>query len=75
MMRRRTKEWNEGLAQQLKDADFARDFIIASLDESISLKVTLKKVIRAHDAKRFARRVKDLALRPRKTSQSVSSTR
>jgi hypothetical protein len=46
-MARRTKDWNEGLAKDLKNPRFAREFLLASIDEDISLQHALGKVIRA----------------------------
>ena len=57
-MSRRTKDWNEGLAEQLKDTEFAREFILASLEEGLSLQDTLKKVILAYGLKEFSKKVK-----------------
>ena len=31
-MARRSKDWNEGLAQDLRDVEFAREFIMAGID-------------------------------------------
>lgn len=50
----RVKDWNESLSLRLKNPEFAREFIIASLDESISLKEVLAKVIRAYGVNEFA---------------------
>ena len=57
-MVRRSKNWNEGLAEDLKDRDFAKEFIMASLEEGISLQVTLGKVLRAYGVKEFAKLTK-----------------
>lgn len=56
-MARRTKGWNEGLARDLRDTAFAREFLIASLDEGIPLQAALGKVIRATGVKEFAARI------------------
>ena len=53
-MARRTRDWNEGLAKELRDPAFARGFLIAALDEGIPLQVALAKVIRAMGVKEFA---------------------
>jgi len=42
---RRSKDWNEGLAEDLQDATFARQFLAAAVDEGIPLKMALAKVI------------------------------
>src|SRR5690349_20787576 len=56
-MARRTRDWNVGLARQLRDAEFARAFLMASLDDGIPLQAALGKVIRAMGVKEFAARV------------------
>lgn len=53
-MARRSKDWNEGLAEDLQDADFARQFLAAAVEDGIPLKVALAKVIRARGVKEFA---------------------
>lgn len=57
-MPRRSKDWNEGLAQDLKDPEFTREFITASIDEGLSAQQALRKVILAYGLKEFAKRVK-----------------
>ena len=57
-MARRTKDWNVGLARQLRDPAFARAFLMASLDEGIPLQEALGKVIRAMGVKEFAARTR-----------------
>ncbi|MEO0457450.1 MAG: hypothetical protein AAF152_12850 [Cyanobacteria bacterium P01_A01_bin.114] len=52
----RVKDWNEALSLRLKDPEFAREFIMASLDEAISLKEVLAKVIRAYGVNEFAKK-------------------
>ena len=56
-MARRSKDWNHGLAQDLRDPEFARQFLMASLDEGIPLQAALGKVIRAMGVKEFAARI------------------
>jgi DNA-binding phage protein len=56
-MAKRSKEWNEGLAQDLRDPTFAREFLMAALDEGIPLLGALGKVIRAVGVKEFAARI------------------
>lgn len=53
-MARRSRDWNEGLARDLRDPKFAREFIIALLDEEFTLQQALGKVIRAYGIKEFA---------------------
>ena len=56
-MARRSRDWNVGLAQDLTNADFAREFLMASIDEGVSIQLALAKVIRAMGVKEFAARV------------------
>ncbi|MBN1567067.1 MAG: hypothetical protein JXA73_04425 [Acidobacteria bacterium] len=56
-MARRTKDWNEGLAKDLKNSQFAREFLLAAIDEGISLQLALGKVIRAIGVKEFAAKI------------------
>jgi DNA-binding phage protein len=55
-MARRTKDWNEGLASDLRDTKFAGEFIKAALDEGLSLQKVLGKVIRCYGIKEFAKK-------------------
>lgn len=58
-MPRRSVDWNEGLAKDLKDPKFARGFIMAALeDEALSPQVVLRKVVLIYGVKEFAKRVK-----------------
>lgn len=57
-MTRRSRDWNEGLSQDLRDLEFAREFILASLNEGLSLQAVLSKTIRAYGVKEFAKKVK-----------------
>ena len=36
-MARRSEDWNVGLAKDLRDAAFAREFLLASIDEGVDL--------------------------------------
>jgi len=49
-MARRSRDWNEGLAEDLQDAEFAREFLTAAVEDGVPLKVALGKVIRATGA-------------------------
>jgi DNA-binding phage protein len=55
---RRSRNWNRGLAEDLRDVDFARDFLVAALDEGVSVQRALGKVVRAMGIKEFAARVR-----------------
>ena len=56
-MARRTKDWNEGLANDLKNPEFAREFLLAAIEEGVSLQQALSKVIRAMGVKEFAEKI------------------
>lgn len=51
--RGRSKDWDEGLAGDLQDRDFAREFLLAAVEEDISIQASLGKVIRAYGLKEF----------------------
>jgi len=57
-MARRSRDWNEGLASDLKDPQFATKFILASIDEGMSIQAALGKVIRAIGVKEFSKKTK-----------------
>ena len=56
-MARRTKDWNEGLAKDLKNPEFARELLLATTEEGVSLQQALGKVIRSMGVKEFAEKV------------------
>ena len=56
-MTRRFKEWDQTLAKKLKNKEFAKEFILASVEEGISLQEILAKIIRLYGVKEFAEKV------------------
>jgi probable addiction module antidote protein len=56
-MARRTKDWNKGLAEDLRNREFAREFLMASIEEGIPLQHALGKVVRATGVKEFAAKI------------------
>jgi DNA-binding phage protein len=56
-MARRSRDWNEGLAQDLRDPEFAREFLLAAMDEGVPIHVAIGKVVRAMGVKEFAAKV------------------
>jgi DNA-binding phage protein len=54
MMSRRSKNWNEGLAKDLKNMEFAKEFIMSALNEGISLQLVLGKLVRAYGVKEYS---------------------
>ncbi len=57
-MTRRSKDWNEGLSADLKDPEFAREFILAAMEDGMPLKTVLARTIRAYGVKEFANAIK-----------------
>ena len=53
-MARRSKGWNSGLAEDLRDQAFAREFLLATIEEGVPIQAALAKVIRATGVKEFA---------------------
>ena len=53
-MARRSRDWNLGLAQDLRDPKFAQEFLQAAVEEGVDVQVALGKVIRAIGIKEFA---------------------
>ena len=56
-MARRTKDWNEGLAKDLQNPQFASEFLLAAVEEGVPLQQALGKVIRAMGVKEFAEKI------------------
>ncbi len=57
-MARRSRDWNRGLADDLRDPQFAREFLLAAVDDGTSLQRALGKVVRAMGVKEFATKVR-----------------
>jgi putative addiction module killer protein len=57
-MARRSEDWNIGLAKDLRDPEFAREFLLAAADEGVPVQAALGKVIRAMGVKEFATKVR-----------------
>lgn len=57
-MTKRSSDWNESLSDDLRDPEFAREFILASIEEGISLQVALGKVIRCYGVLEFSKLIK-----------------
>jgi probable addiction module antidote protein len=56
-MARRTKDWNKGLAEDLRSREFAREFLMAAIEEGLPLQHALSKVVRASGVKEFAAKI------------------
>lgn len=46
-MAKRITNWNIGLARDLQSKEFAREFLLAAIDEGVPIQAALAKVIRA----------------------------
>ncbi len=57
-MARRSRDWEVGLAEDLRDPAFAREFLMASIDEGVAIQVALARVVRAMGVKEFAAKVR-----------------
>lgn len=57
-MARRSRDWNVGLAEDLQNQEFAREFLLAAIEEGVPLQVALAKVVRAMGVKEFAAKVR-----------------
>jgi len=40
-MTKRSRDWNEGLAEDLQDPEFARQFLTAAVEDGVPLKLAL----------------------------------
>jgi DNA-binding phage protein len=57
-MARRSKDWEAGLAEDLRDRAFAREFLLAAVEDGVPLQLALAKVVRAMGVKEFAAQVR-----------------
>lgn len=57
-MARRSRDWEVGLAEDLRDPTFAREFLMASIDDGVAIQVALARVVRAMGVKEFAAKVR-----------------
>jgi DNA-binding phage protein len=55
---RRSVAWEEGLAEDFKDPEFITGFLIAAVEDGISLQFALGKVIRCLGVNEFSKKVK-----------------
>ena len=53
-MAKRSVDWNEGLAEDLRDPEFARDLLLAAVTDGVPVQQALAKVIRAIGVKEYA---------------------
>jgi DNA-binding phage protein len=52
------KPWNETLDRHLKDPKFAREYLLAAVEEGLDIQVALEDVIRAVGVNRYSQWVK-----------------
>lgn len=57
-MARGSKNWNQGLARDLRDPAFARRFLMAAVEDEVPFQQAIGKVIRAAGVKEFAAKVR-----------------
>jgi len=57
-MARRSRDWNAGLAEDLRDLEFAREFLLAAIEDGVPLQRALGKVIRAIGVKEFSSKIR-----------------
>jgi DNA-binding phage protein len=57
-MARRSEDWNAGLAHDLQDRKFAREFLLGAVEDGVPVQVALGKVVRAMGVKEFAAKVR-----------------
>ena len=55
-MARRSRDWNEGLARDLQDPAFVREFLLAAVEDGAPVQQALGKVIRAMGVKEYSER-------------------
>jgi DNA-binding phage protein len=54
----RSQDWNENLAKDLRDPEFAREFLLGLLEEGFSVQEALSKTIRAYGVNEFAKKAR-----------------
>lgn len=55
---RRSRDWEEGLSQDFKNPDFIKEFLLAAVEDGISLQTAIGKVIRCLGVNEFSKKVK-----------------
>lgn len=57
-MAKRSRDWNEGLARDLRKPEFAREFVLGLIAEGFTVQEALGRVIRGYGVKEFAAKAK-----------------
>ena len=50
----RSRDWNEGLSERLKDLNYASDFLLVLMRDGSSLQEALARIIRGYGVREFA---------------------
>ncbi len=50
----RSRDWNETLSTELRDLEFAREFLLGLIDDGDSLQVAIGRLIRSYGVKEYA---------------------
>ncbi len=53
MMTRRSRDWNEGLAKDLKNTKFTSEYILACINEGMTVQEVLDKIARTIGIREF----------------------
>ena len=56
-MPKRSVDWNVGLAEDLRDPEFAREFLLAAMEDGLPIQLALANVVRATGVKEFAEKI------------------
>lgn len=56
-MPKRSVDWNVGLAEDLRDPEFAREFLLAAMEDGLPIQLALGNIVRATGVKEFAAKV------------------
>jgi len=56
-MPKRTLDWNEDLAERLNNLEYAREFILACLDEGLSLQDAVAKFVRSYGVVEYSKKI------------------
>ena len=53
---RRSKDWEKGLAEDFKDPNFIKEFVLAAVEDGVPLQLTIGKVIRCIGVNEFSKK-------------------
>ncbi len=69
-MARRSRDWHKGLHEDLRDPVFAREFLLAAIEDGVSVQQALAQVIRARGVAAFASAVR---MAPPNVSRAINA--